>query len=95
MTNSNNLLNTFVCTVFSWKLSKTDNLNAIANASINAVLDQVNVLDQRYYVNVDRTPAGCFYFPVPDGNPVRFRAQCDESIPVATGFDPEAVSIKV
>ncbi|XP_047033930.1 uncharacterized protein LOC124640271 isoform X1 [Helicoverpa zea] len=74
--------------VTSWKFSRTNTLSQAANDKINQIMDSIEVLHQPYYYTVDRTPEGCFYFPVPDGNtPVRFRGQCDENIPVVNNFD--------
>uniref|UniRef100_A0A2A4JTJ4 Lipocalin/cytosolic fatty-acid binding domain-containing protein n=1 Tax=Heliothis virescens TaxID=7102 RepID=A0A2A4JTJ4_HELVI len=74
--------------VTSWKFSRTNTLSQEANDKINQIIDSIDVLHQPYYYTVDRTPEGCFYFPVPDRNtPVKFRGQCDESIPVVNNFD--------
>uniref|UniRef100_A0A2A4JTH0 Lipocalin/cytosolic fatty-acid binding domain-containing protein n=1 Tax=Heliothis virescens TaxID=7102 RepID=A0A2A4JTH0_HELVI len=74
--------------VTSWKFSRTNTLSQEANDKINQIIDSIDVLHQPYYYTVDRTPEGCFYFPVPDRNtPVKFRGQCDENIPVVNNFD--------
>nr|XP_049704849.1 uncharacterized protein LOC110376413 isoform X13 [Helicoverpa armigera] len=74
--------------VTSWKFSRTNTLSQAANDKINQIMDSIEVLHQPYYYTVDRTPEGCFYFPVPDGKtPVKFRGQCDENIPVVNNFD--------
>ncbi|XP_063831228.1 uncharacterized protein LOC135080516 [Ostrinia nubilalis] len=74
--------------VWSWKLSKTGSLTENANNAINQVIDTVNVLDQRYYYQVDRSEEACFYFPEPDfTRPVRFRGRCDQNIAVVQNFD--------
>ncbi|XP_063387670.1 uncharacterized protein LOC134673601 [Cydia fagiglandana] len=73
--------------VWSWKMSRTTELTEAAVTSINQIIDSVDVLNNRYYQEVDNTDAGCFYYPYADGNPVVFRGQCNESIPVVTGFN--------
>ncbi|XP_063628207.1 uncharacterized protein LOC134799701 [Cydia splendana] len=75
--------------VWSWKLSRTTSLTDAAVAAIEHIVGSVNVLDDRYYSTVDHSAAGCFYFPVPDGNPVTFRGECDDSISVVENFDVE------
>lgn len=55
----------------------------------------IDVLNQRYYINVDHSDDACFYYPVADGNPLVFRGQCDENIPVVTNFNAQAVCINV
>ncbi|XP_046971596.1 uncharacterized protein LOC124538552 isoform X2 [Vanessa cardui] len=76
--------------VWSWKLSRTRELSATATQRINQVISTIDVLNERYYNRIDHSDTGCFYFPVPDGNPVVFRGQCDESIPVVTNFNAVA-----
>ncbi|XP_061721996.1 uncharacterized protein LOC133528577 [Cydia pomonella] len=75
--------------VWSWKLSRTTSLTDAAAAAIEQIVDSMNVLDDRFYSTMDHTAAGCFYFPVPDGNPVTFRGVCDDSISVVENFDIE------
>ncbi|XP_068619407.1 uncharacterized protein [Battus philenor] len=73
--------------VFSWKLSRTRDLTANAITRINQVINEVDVLNNRFYEIVNQSDDGCFYYPEPDGNPVVFRGQCDPDIRVVTGFD--------
>ncbi|XP_064074025.1 uncharacterized protein LOC113399468 [Vanessa tameamea] len=73
--------------VWSWKLSRTRELSATATQRINQVMSTIDVLNERYYNRIDHSDTGCFYFPTPDGNPVVFRGQCDENIPVVTNFN--------
>ncbi|XP_047994051.1 uncharacterized protein LOC125232436 [Leguminivora glycinivorella] len=73
--------------VWSWKMSRTTELLPEAATNISRIVDSINVLNDRYYQEVDNTDAGCFYYPTPDGNPVEFRGQCNESIPVVTSFE--------
>ncbi|CAH2044979.1 unnamed protein product, partial [Iphiclides podalirius] len=73
--------------VIAWKLSRTKQMTAAGNVAINAAISNIAVLDQRYFVETDQTPTGCFYFPEPQANvPVVFPGQCDENIPVVAGF---------
>ncbi|XP_045453252.1 uncharacterized protein LOC123662453 [Melitaea cinxia] len=76
--------------VWTWKLSRTRELTAAANTRINQVMSGINVLDQRYYINIDHSDNACFYYPVADGNPLVFRGQCDENITVVTNFNAQA-----
>ncbi|XP_047536967.1 uncharacterized protein LOC125070976 isoform X1 [Vanessa atalanta] len=73
--------------VWSWKLSRTRELSAVATQRINQVISTIDVLNERYYNRIDHSDNGCFYFPTADGNPVVFRGQCDENIPVVTNFN--------
>ncbi|KPJ13950.1 Apolipoprotein D [Papilio machaon] len=73
--------------VYAWKLSRTKQLSPANNTAMNAVINNVQVLDQRYFVAKDQSPAGCFYYPEPQTDvPVRFPGQCDPNVPVVTGF---------
>ncbi|XP_075983119.1 uncharacterized protein LOC142981240 isoform X2 [Anticarsia gemmatalis] len=77
--------------VWSWKLSRTNTLTSAANIAINSIVDSIDVLNERYYQNIDRSANGCFYFPTPDANtPVVFPGQCDMNIPVVANFNPVA-----
>ncbi|CAH0728579.1 unnamed protein product, partial [Brenthis ino] len=76
--------------VYSWKLSRTRELSANATTEINRVMNSVNVLNQRYYARIEHSDSACFYYPEADGNPVTFRGQCNESIPVVDNFNPQA-----
>ncbi|XP_037876122.1 chlorophyllide A binding protein isoform X2 [Bombyx mori] len=73
--------------VWSWKLARENTLPQAAVTAINTVISRVDVLDQRYYQRVDRSDTACFYFPVPGGDSVIFRGQCEQNIPVVTNFD--------
>ncbi|KAL0819468.1 hypothetical protein ABMA28_007573 [Loxostege sticticalis] len=73
--------------VGSWLLSRDRTLSPDARASINQVIDRVNVLDNRYYVNMPQSDDACFYYPVADGSPVIFRGQCDNNITVVRDFN--------
>ncbi|XP_050664604.1 uncharacterized protein LOC126965205 isoform X19 [Leptidea sinapis] len=73
--------------VWSWIMSRTASLPAAAITNIDRVINSINVLDNRYFIAADQSDAACFYYPVPDGNPVVFRGQCDESIRVVSPFD--------
>ncbi|KAG6455295.1 hypothetical protein O3G_MSEX009121 [Manduca sexta] len=73
--------------VWSWKMSRTNSLTTAANNAINQVISRVNVLDNRYFEQVDRSGSGCFYYPEPSAGPVIFRGQCDQNISVVANFD--------
>ncbi|XP_050551204.1 uncharacterized protein LOC118275267 isoform X3 [Spodoptera frugiperda] len=76
--------------IYSWKLSRTDTLSPEATIKINAVIDNVQVLNNRYYYQIDRTAKSCFYYPIPNPNSsVKFRGQCDQNIVVHNGFQLE------
>ncbi|KAJ8723730.1 hypothetical protein PYW07_007710 [Mythimna separata] len=76
--------------VTSWKFSRSNTLSDAANDRIKEIMNGIEVLHQPYYYTVNRSPDACFYFPEPDRyTPVRFRGQCNESIPVVTNFDVE------
>lgn len=78
--------------VFSWKLSRSNELTVEANANISQIINSIDVLNNQYYNNMDRSEIDCFYFP--DANPdtpVRFRGTCNESIPAVPNFDPVQV----
>ncbi|KAI8424832.1 hypothetical protein MSG28_006760 [Choristoneura fumiferana] len=75
--------------VWSWKMSRTTTLSENANTTIDRIVNGINVLDDQYYQPIDQSDTGCFYFPIPDGNTVFFRGQCDESVQVVTDFDVE------
>ncbi|KAF9816947.1 hypothetical protein SFRURICE_016828 [Spodoptera frugiperda] len=76
--------------IYSWKLSRTDTLSPEATIKINAVIDNVQVLNNRYYYQIDRTANSCFYYPIPNPNSsVKFRGQCDQNIVVHNGFQLE------
>ncbi|XP_049878078.1 uncharacterized protein LOC126375226 [Pectinophora gossypiella] len=73
--------------VWSWKMSRTRSLSANATTAINAAIRNIRVLNNDYYSPINNTDNACFYFPEPNGLPVRFRGQCDESISVVTNFN--------
>ncbi|KAI5642834.1 lipocalin / cytosolic fatty-acid binding protein family domain-containing protein [Phthorimaea operculella] len=73
--------------VWSWKMGRTRTLTPEANQRINQKINEVRVLNERYYRPVNNTEEACFYFPEPNGQPVRFRGRCDQSIPVVQNFD--------
>lgn len=80
--------------VWSWKLSRTKSLSTTAVANINAIINNIEVLNNRYYETIDNSDEGCFYFPTPGLNtPVIFRGQCDQSINTVMNFDAVRVSI--
>lgn len=78
--------------VWSWKLSRTRSLTENATNAINQVIDSVNVLDSRYYYQIDRSEEACFYFPEPDlSRPVRFRGRC-QNVTTVQNFNATRVS---
>lgn len=75
-------------------MSRTSTLSASANTAIDSIVNGINVLDNQYYQQIDQSDTGCFYFPIPDGNTVFFRGQCDESVQVVSQFNVERVIIR-
>ncbi|KAJ8714188.1 hypothetical protein PYW08_007808 [Mythimna loreyi] len=76
--------------VTSWKFSRSNTLSQAAMDRINEIINDIEVLHQPYYYQVNRSPDACFYFPEPDRyTPVRFRGRCNESIPVVPDFNVE------
>lgn len=73
-------------------MSRTRQLSDAAITNINNVINSIEVLNNRYFEEVDNSDAGCFYYPIPDGNAVEFRGQCDENVRVVTNFDVPRVS---
>ncbi|CAB3249407.1 unnamed protein product [Arctia plantaginis] len=74
--------------VSSWQLSRTRELTNESITEINAVIDTIPVLDERYYLNRLQSPEDCFYFPEPEPNtPVIFRGQCDDNIAAISNFN--------
>ncbi|KAL4702780.1 hypothetical protein ACJJTC_002320 [Scirpophaga incertulas] len=73
--------------VWAWKLSRDATLSTAANTAINAAMNNIDVLDNRYFETMDQSEEGCFYYPVMEGLPIRFRGRCNENIPVVTNFD--------
>ncbi|XP_069360734.1 uncharacterized protein [Maniola hyperantus] len=76
--------------VWTWKLSRTRELTTIAKVQIDRIVNSTNVLNERYYMKIEHSDNACFYYPIPDGRPVVFRGQCDQNIPVVTGFNAAA-----
>lgn len=72
-------------------MSRTNNLTTAATNAINQIVNNVDVLNDRYYQAVNRTDVGCFYYPTPDGDTVVFPGQCDESIPAVPNFNATLV----
>ncbi|CAH4038097.1 unnamed protein product [Pieris brassicae] len=73
--------------VYSWKLSRTTTLGDTAEAAINNVVDQINVLNERFYATTDNSGDACFYYPPVDSSrPVVFDGQCDPNISVVRNF---------
>ncbi|CAH0594385.1 unnamed protein product [Chrysodeixis includens] len=71
-----------------WKLSRKKELDAISALAITNYMNNIPILDQRYFVDRDHSPGGCFYFPVPElGKPVVFPGKCDESIATMPQFN--------
>ncbi|KAF9407326.1 hypothetical protein HW555_012606 [Spodoptera exigua] len=76
--------------VWSWKMSRSNTLPPDAIVEINNVVNNINVLNERYYQDIDRTDTGCFYYPEPDSEfDVIFPGQCDDSIQAVPDFQPE------
>ncbi|CAF4867626.1 unnamed protein product [Pieris macdunnoughi] len=73
--------------VWSWKLSRTTELNSTANDNINAVIERTNVLNSRYFKKIDHSVDGCFYYPEDNGQPLVFRGPCEENVPLVNNFN--------
>ncbi|CAK1550414.1 unnamed protein product [Leptosia nina] len=73
--------------VWSWKLSRSTELSGVANNNINAIINNINVLNSKYFKKIDHSDKECFYYPIPDGKPVLYRGQCDETISVINNFN--------
>jgi retinol-binding protein 4 len=78
-------------TVLSWKLSRGRTLSQAANDAINAVVNNINVLNDRYYDQIEQTQDACFYYPEANGQPLIFRGQCNDDIKVTTNFNATRV----
>lgn len=74
-------------------MSRTDTLSQTAINNIQTVVNNFNVLDNRYFETVDRSAQACFYFPEPGTDPIEFRGQCDTSITGMPAFDAVRVSV--
>lgn len=85
----------FILQVWSWKLSRDTTLSQTANDNINQIINNIDVLNARYYYDIDHSESGCFYFPEASNNEVVFRGQCDENIPVVQNFDAARVSSNI
>nr|QNT08914.1 polycalin [Spodoptera littoralis] len=76
--------------VWSWKMSRFSTLPPSATTAINDVINNIDVLDERYYQKIDRTDASCFYYPAVDSDfDVIFPGQCDDSIDAVENFNPQ------
>lgn len=72
-------------------MSRTRSLSEQAINAIDQIIQNVQVLNNRFYESVDNTDDACFYFPVENGEPVIFRGICDENIQVVTNFRADDV----
>lgn len=76
-------------------MSRENTLSQDAIDHMNEVIEGNQVLNNRFYYNINRTDTGCFYLPVPDPNiSVKFRGQCDQNITVVTDFKPDKVRVQ-
>ncbi|XP_013192152.2 uncharacterized protein LOC106136222 [Amyelois transitella] len=82
-----NLTDTNQRRVFSWILSRAPQLTSVTQNLIDETLHSQMDLNQRYYRNTPRSDEDCFYFPDANGQPVIFRGQCDQTIPVMANFN--------
>ncbi|CAF4867620.1 unnamed protein product [Pieris macdunnoughi] len=79
--------------VYSWKLSRRQQLSAAANTQINNVKATISVLDSRYYKNIDQSDAACFHLPdFTPGESVILPGKCDANITVERNFDAQRYS---
>lgn len=80
--------------MWSWKLSRTKQLTATANAAINNVIATNVVLDNVYYEPIDQSDRACFHLPnLAPGEPVILPGQCDPNINAIRNFDATRVSL--
>lgn len=78
----------------SWKLSREKFLRPEDEIAINDAMNEIKVLDQKYFVNRYQIPEACFYFPEPQpGVPVVFPGQCNDYIPAAPNFNINEVRL--
>ena len=79
--------------MYSWKLSRTKQLNIYNNLAINNAMENITVLDNKYYENIDQSDDACFFLPdaIPN-QPVVFTGQCSENINVVQNFNVSRVS---
>ncbi|XP_022817976.1 uncharacterized protein LOC111350579 [Spodoptera litura] len=76
--------------VWSWKMSRFSTLPPSATTAINNVINNIDVLDERYYQKIDRTDASCFYYPAVDSDfDIIFPGQCDDNINAVENFNPQ------
>lgn len=86
--------NSSLLTVYSWKLSRTQQLSPASLTAINNIIQGITVLEERYYENVDQSDNACFTLPViAPGQPIILEGQCDPNIPVVQNFNITNVSI--
>ncbi|XP_038206911.1 uncharacterized protein LOC119828740 [Zerene cesonia] len=79
--------------VYSWKLSRSKQLSAASNAAITSSMENIQVLDQRYFKTLNQSDAACFHLPeFGEGQTVVLPGQCDVNIPVVADFDVEKYS---
>ena len=79
--------------MYSWKLSRTKELNIYNNLAINNAIENITVLDNKYYENIDQSDDACFFLPEAIPNqPVVFAGQCNENINVVQNFNVSRVS---
>lgn len=85
------MLNVYLFTVSSWKLSRTRELSAQANAIITGIIADTQELLQEYYGQTSQTDDDCFYIPdVDETQAVVFRGQC-ENVAGMEGFSLQQV----
>ncbi|CAK1550413.1 unnamed protein product [Leptosia nina] len=79
--------------VFSWKLSREQQLSTAASNAIKAVKRDIAVLDDRYYRTVDQSPEACFHLPdLGPEDSVILPGQCDVNIPAVRNFNAQQYS---
>lgn len=79
--------------VYSWKLSRSKQPSVAGATAINNAIENIDVLNERYYEDIDQSDEACFYLPVLSPNdPVIFPGQCDTNISVIQNFDAARVS---
>lgn len=82
-------------TVNSWKLSRTQSLPLAAEPLINNAINNVQVLDQQYFVVEGQSEDDCFFYPDNEGGDVVLNGQClpDSQVPAVSDFNVNLVSI--
>lgn len=79
--------------MYSWKLSRTQQLLPASQALIASQMSLVQVLEERYFEDTDRSEDACFYLPELSLNePAVFVGQCNENLPTVQNFDAVRVS---